>query len=1253
MDTLTPDLRMLFAGALERPDGPERDAYLDAACRGDTDLRARVEALLRSHVEAGDFLAAPPTADTPGPDPDRPRETGEAADVPLHRLPAEGVGAWIGPYKLLQEIGEGGMGVVFMAEQERPVRRRVALKVIKPGMDTGQVVARFEAERQALALMDHPNIARVLDAGTTDSGRPFFVMELVKGIPITEYCDAALLSPRERLELFIPACQAIQHAHQKGVIHRDIKPANILVTLVDGAPVPKVIDFGVAKAIEQRLTDRTLFTQFGAIVGTPEYMSPEQAGISAADVDTRSDIYSLGVLLYELLTGSTPLERESLQQAAFVEIIRRIREEEPPKPSTRLSGSGNRLASLSAVRQTEPARLKRLLRGDLDWIVMKALEKDRGRRYETANGFARDVRRYLDGDPVEAGPPSARYRVGKFTRKHRAALATAAAFALLLVAATAVSAALAVRASLARDDTAKALNDSETARKDADQKRAEVGRLSAGLALDRGLELAKSGRADRGLHCMAEALRIDGADVGTQSAARANIAAWTRQVPRPIAAASRPSEQLIAAALSPDGRIFAVGGLFGFVTLWNLDTMRPIGEPGSHEGKRVTDLAFRPDGGMLASAGADGLVRLWNPADGRPIGEPLRPPGAARAHGVAFHPDGKILFTACNGNFWLWDLATRQTIAGPINCVEPISGWAFSPDGNLLVTTTWVRQVQRRDGKTGQPIGPVLPTGEGEIAFSPDGRRFAVAYGGGAAPRIGRDGTGGVQIFGTDGTIVPRRHSHRVGVSRLRYSPDGKRLLTGDYDGMVRLYDDDGEPVAAPIKGEGAIVDLDFSHDGRLALIGTASGTAWLMDASDGRQLGSRIELAGELWVAFRPDGRTIVVAGDRAIQTFDVAEVVGPAFALHDNVRAVVFGPQGTRITASGGAGDKSAQIWSPDGRAVGPRLGHADDLDVVAVRGDGQMIVTGARDFAVRLWTPDGRPIGPPLSQTHWPSSLAFNREGDRLLVGCVDNQSQLFDPATGKTIGPPLVHPGNVSSVGISLVAFLPEAKIAVSISNEGSVGRMRTDTGEQIGAIHYYVPLASELRSVASLSPDGRFLMVIAGGSVHVSDAATGRELLPPFGRGIRTGAFLPDSNSVLIGGDDKAAQVWDVATGRPIGAPMEHSQSIRRVVVSPDGRTFLTLTEDEEVQLWDAAGRKPVGPPRRHDVTAAPPVFSPDGRWLALSAGQAEFWPIPAPEPGDPDQVRSRLRLLTGLELDERGGFSPIDVPALTPDRKTP
>src|SRR5688572_1012043 len=397
------DEESIFLEALQKQAAADRAAYLDRVCAGDMELRRSVELLLKAHVKAGDFLNKTPA------------HVGPTIDDPF----AERPGTVIGPYKLLQQIGEGGMGVVWMAEQTRPVQRKVALKVIKPGMDSRQVIARFEAERQALAMMDHVNIARVFDGGATDNGRPYFVMELVHGIPITKYCDDNHLTPRERLELFVPVCQAIQHAHQKGIIHRDIKPSNVMVTLYDGKPVPKVIDFGVAKATEQKLTERTLFTQYGTMVGTLEYMSPEQAEMSALGVDTRSDIYSLGVLLYELRTGSTPLTHKRLREAAYGEILRMIKEEEPPKPSVRLSDSGAALASISAQRHTEPAKLTRLVRGELDWIVMKTLEKDRNRRYESASGFALDVQRYLADEPVQACPPSASYRLRKFVRRNK------------------------------------------------------------------------------------------------------------------------------------------------------------------------------------------------------------------------------------------------------------------------------------------------------------------------------------------------------------------------------------------------------------------------------------------------------------------------------------------------------------------------------------------------------------------------------------------------------------------------------------------------------------------------------------------------------------------------------------------------------------------------------------------------------------------------------------------------------------------
>jgi len=402
----------VFAAAVELP-AEARIAFLDQACAGDSATRARVEALLQAHDRAGHLL-------------DRP-----AVTVPDT---GERPGAIIaGRYKLLEALGEGGMGTVWMAEQTEPVRRKVALKLIKPGMDSRQVLARFEQERQALALMDHPNIAKVLDGGLTETGRPFFVMEYVKGVPITQYCDAARLSIAERLQLFVQVCEAVQHAHQKGIIHRDLKPSNILVAPYDDKPVPKVIDFGLAKAMHQPLTEQTLHTAHEAIVGTPLYMSPEQAQLNNLDVDTRTDIYSLGALLYELLTGTPPVERQRFKEAAWQEIIRIIKEEEPPRPSARLSSSGS-LPSVAAQRQLEPAKLTKLVRGELDWIVMKALEKDRNRRYETANGFALDVQHFLAGEPVLAVPPSAGYRLRKFVRKHRAALTTAAVIAVLLVA---------------------------------------------------------------------------------------------------------------------------------------------------------------------------------------------------------------------------------------------------------------------------------------------------------------------------------------------------------------------------------------------------------------------------------------------------------------------------------------------------------------------------------------------------------------------------------------------------------------------------------------------------------------------------------------------------------------------------------------------------------------------------------------------------------------------------------------------------
>jgi len=458
----------IFAAALDLPGASERAAYLADACAGDHALRQRVEALLSAHEEAGTYLQnSPPGA----------RTAIAASAISTHLLPVtEQAGDRIGHYKLREKIGEGGCGVVYVAEQEKPVRRRVALKVIKLGMDTKQVIARFEAERQALAMMDHPNIAKVLDAGATEAGRPYFVMELVRGIRITDYCDQHNLSTKDRLDLFMKVCHAIQHAHQKGIIHRDIKPSNILVTLHDGVPVPKVIDFGIAKATEGRLSDLTVYTEMHQFIGTPAYMSPEQAEMSGLDIDTRSDIYALGVLLYELLTGQTPFDGKELVQSGLDEIRRTIREVEPPRPSTRLSTMVNADLTLVAKRHgIEPSKFSNLVRGDLDWIVMTCLEKDRTRRYETANGLATDIQRHLNNEPVRACPPSTVYRLQKLMRRNKLAFATAGLVTTALVLGITVSTWQAVRATNAEKRTAETLKQvaaerdaKELARKDAE-----------------------------------------------------------------------------------------------------------------------------------------------------------------------------------------------------------------------------------------------------------------------------------------------------------------------------------------------------------------------------------------------------------------------------------------------------------------------------------------------------------------------------------------------------------------------------------------------------------------------------------------------------------------------------------------------------------------------------------------------------------------------------------------------------------------
>ncbi len=668
----------VFIDALKMANPAEREAFLDAVCTGNPDARAAIAALLRVQANNPDFLEQPADllAGTQDAAPDMPCTTARDEERPGTVL--------AGRYKLLEEIGAGGMGTVWMAQQTEPIKRLVAVKLIKAGMDSKSVVARFEAERHALALMDHPHIAKVHDAGTTETGRPFFVMELVKGIPLTKYCDNHHLTPQQRLELFVPVCQAVQHAHQKGIIHRDLKPGNLLVALYDGKPVPKVIDFGVAKAAGPPLTEHTLVTGFGTVVGTLEYMSPEQAELNQIDIDTRSDIYSLGVVLYELLTGSTPLDRKRHKQTAFVEMLRFIREEEPPKPSTRLSDSKDSLPSISAQRHMEPANLARLVRGELDWIVMKSLDKDRSRRYETASGFAADVQRYLNDETVQACPPTVGYRLRKFARRNKRPVVAGLALAALLLLGTVgtsiglawalqaeYTATLAAAAEAQAKDSLKQTLDDEM--QDAYFRRITLAyrelladNLGGALKL---LELCPQELRKWEWHCLMRLCRVE-----------------------PVVL--RDTTEVNSIAFSAKGELLASAGGDGKIKVWNSETGKVIKTLENAHSGYACSVAFHHDGKHLASVGVDWQgkevkpvkeVKVWDLTTGDQVFhapcDSVHVSGTAYA--VAFSPDGNQLAVGSDGDVMLWDWRNAQILHTFAGREKHRISVAFSRDGRL------------------------------------------------------------------------------------------------------------------------------------------------------------------------------------------------------------------------------------------------------------------------------------------------------------------------------------------------------------------------------------------------------------------------------------------------------------------------------------------------------------------------------------------------------------------------------------------
>ncbi len=1240
------------------------DVDIEALCEQEpelADVLRSLDAALRS-ARTGDGDSGE-TMDVPPPGPGEALSTSDLFTASPVVHPKR-----VGPYKILDVLGEGGMGVVYQAEQLEPIRRRVALKLIKLGMDTKEVVARFESERQALALMDHPNIAKVYDAGATEYGRPYFVMEYVPGVSITDYCDTHRLDTKERLQLFIQICHALQHAHQKGIIHRDIKPSNILIMWQDGEPVPKIIDFGVAKATNQRLTERTLFTELGQIIGTPEYMSPEQAEMTGLQVDTRTDVYSLGVILYILLVGVFPIDPEELRRGGYSEIRRRIREEDPPKPSTRLTRLQQDSELIAQKRRTSLRSLVRELRGDLDWIILKAMDKDPARRYAAVSELAADVERHLKDEPVIARPPSRVYRFRKFIRKRRGPMAAVVVVVVSLSLGVislssawhkersmkeALMGALA-REAHARSDTRIALDGERKAHEAAQRALQRVKESLSSLFLEKARRDVENGVYQRAAVFAAASLQEN-----ETSRARSELCAARRRFPVYPLWASPCGVPARVVAFSPDGTYLATGSVAGGVCLWEVASGRQVAVLGSRTGS-ITSLCFSPGGTFLAWTCLDGTLRIWRVTSQKEhearfglqdhaccvgfrseedrlvvgfrngtirlctLGEAedvvLARRQGSQVTALAVSPDGTVLLSAWGDTtLQSWNLKTRSLVKAIDAHDSRVTCVAYSPDGTRAAAGSKGGAIRVWETATWTEAAYVKGSGSrvASVAFSPDGRHL-VSGSDDAIIRLWNGGTGGKLL---------ELEKHEAGISSVAFAPDGTWLASSSLKGTTRLWDVRAGTELAFLGGHTEPCRaVAFSGDGSLLASGSDDATIRLWDAIKGKEVGRLNGHTARVWaVAFNPSGDQLASGSDDiTVRLWNVAQRTerrrldghaGPVTCLS-------YDEPGTRLVT--GSTDRTVRLWDVDqGDMVATFAGHGSPVTAVAVAPDGRLLASGSDDGEVRLWDVAAKKslmvVGIHSGRI---TCLAFTSDGKRIASGSYDDTIRFWAVQTSTLTESNVENEidcevgrlrGN--GAGITSFAFSPDGMWLVSASRDPILRLWGLAEAEPVAALLGH---GGSIASVAFSGDGTRLASASVDRTVRLWKLPSTADIawLDGHWKSVTAVAFSPDNTYLASGSADATVRLWDLATHREVRQFVKHTAEVSAVTFSPDGTLVASASYDSSLRLWEAeTGAEVIGlgvPGSR--VFCA--TFSPAGRRLAAcsSAGTVHMWDVPAGRP---------------------------------------